>query len=161
MRSWMILATVPFVMAASVGDNDLDPLSELAALGDALADTGPEVGGSIRAKKDAQLAELQRLKAPENVEGRVEEVRRGRFPAVALRIRVLRPAQSGPGKELRRNAIVVVVPALAVTAGKVRLDDPATQVNAGAFYLRRGDRVVFEPAKRSGKFWQASFIGRR
>ena len=31
------------------GANDLDPLKELEDLGDALQDTGPEGGGSIRA----------------------------------------------------------------------------------------------------------------
>ena len=48
----LTIALVLFVAATVDAQDDVDPLAELAALGDAIAETGPEGGGSIRAKRD-------------------------------------------------------------------------------------------------------------
>lgn len=161
MRAIALSGLSVLLIAASVAANDLDPLAELTALGDALADTGPEAGGSIRAKRDADLTAMKRLDAPENVEARVEAVKVGRFPTVALRLKVLRPAKSGSSKAIERNAELVVVPKLKITDGDVALDDAATLVNAGAFYLQKGDKVAVRLGAQRGKIWEADYIERK
>lgn len=139
-----------------------DPLAELAALGDAMASLGPEGGGSIRAKRDVDPKVAARRKDKRNLEARVESVKVGGFPTVALRIKVTRPAKSGPGKSVKRNSSLVIVPAYQVSGGQVALKDPDTLRNAGAFYLKSGDRVLVRLAdKPDGKLWRAEYIERK
>lgn len=138
-----------------------DPLAQLAALGDAVAQTGPEGGGSIRAKKDVNTAMAQRLGDHHNLEAKVEAVRTGAFPVVALRVRVLRPAKEGPGKSVARNQTLAVVPKLEVKGAHVDMKDPTTLINAGAYYLKPGDRVMVRLGAKKAKFWEADYIERR
>lgn len=161
MRTLMLVGMSVLLGAASVAANDLDPLAELAALGDALADSGPEAGGSIRAKRDADLTGAKRVSAAENLEGRVDEVKLGRFPTVALRVKVLRSAQTGTGKDVAKNATLVIVPKLKIQEGEVDLADADTLVNAGAFYLKKGDKVAVRLGSQRGKLWEADYIERK
>ena len=170
MRSFALTASAIFVLLLStqVGAEseaepmEDDPLAELAALGDAIADVGPEAGGSIRAKRMIDPALLQRQKDPNNLQARVETVRVGRFPAVALKVKVSRPAKEGPGKQIARNDSLVLLPKLKVKGGRVALDDPDTLRNAGAFYFKPGDKIYVRlGAKQKGTVWEAEYIERK
>lgn len=139
-----------------------DPLAELTALGDAMAAIGPEGGGSIRAKADVDPKVRARKRDKRNFDGRVDSIKVGSFPAVAVRVRVSRPAKDGPGKGLQRNALVVLVPVYKVEGGAVAMQDEATRLNAGAFYLKAGDRVVVRLGENiKDNLWQAEYIERK
>ena len=140
---------------------DVDPLAALAELGDAVADTGPEGGGSIRAKKDANLERAKRLKDKNNLEARVESTDTKGFPLVAISLKVSKPAKTGPGKELKKNTKIRVIPKLAVKAKAVDMNDDATRLNAGAFYLKKGDKVMVRLGANKGKYWEAEYIERK
>lgn len=138
-----------------------DPLAELAALGDAMADTAPEGGGSIRAKKDVDAAFTKRVRDPRNVQARVDATNTGNFPAVALQVIVMRPAREGAGKDVAKNSKLVVIPKLKTENGRIDMTDTETRINAGSFYLRRGDRVVLRLGQKKNKVWEAEYIERR
>jgi len=136
-----------------------DPLAELSALGDEVVAAGPDAGGSIRAKRDPPVDAVRA--DPCRLRARVEEVLRGRFPLAAVRVRILAPPEDGPGADLKKNDVVVVLPRLVAERGRVEMADGATARNAGAFYLSKGDRVhVRLEAKRADGVWWAVAIVR-
>ncbi|MCK5687916.1 hypothetical protein KAI87_01540 [Myxococcota bacterium] len=141
--------------------DDFDPLAELAGLGDSMIDTGPEAGGSIRAKRDADMGRSTRLRAPENAEGRVEVMKLGAFPAVALKIKITKAAKKGPGKKLKRNETIVVLPKYKSVGKRVDFRDIDSVMNASAYYLKKGDRVVFKLGKKKGGTWEVLYIERK
>lgn len=138
-----------------------DPLAELANLGDAIVETGPEGGGSIRAKEDADVTRTNRLNDKRNLDAKVEAVNHGKFPAVAIRVKVRKPAKEGKGKEIKKGQILVVVPKMKVAGGKVDMGDPETLINAGAFYLKKGDKVKIRIGEPKGKLHEAEYIERK
>ena len=169
---WLLSAAVvmwvsPFVFAqegdkpAEAAEAEFDPLAELAALGDAVAEEGPEGGGSIRAKREVDKTLMARLKDKRNIEAKVEKVKLGKFPIVAVKLKITRPAKEGAGKAIKRNSSIVVVPNLKVDGGKVLLKDKDTLLNAGAFYLKRGDKVAVRLGEQKGKVWMADYIERK
>jgi len=162
MRARWLAGFAVLLLAASVeAQEEDDPLAELAALGDAVAETGPEGGGSIRAKKDVDQEASKRLKDRRNLEAKVELVKVGAFPAVAVKLKVIKPAKEGAGKGVQKNSSLVVLPKLKVDGGKISLEDPETLRNAGAFYLKRGDKVMVRLGPSKGKVWEAEYIERK
>lgn len=163
MRIMTIGATVVAMMmlGPSAEAQDGDPLAELAALGDEMAETGPEGGGSIRAKKEADLDRAKRLKDGRNVEAQVEVVNAARFPLVAVKLKVRRPAQKGAGKSVAKGAEIVVVPEMKFSGKTADLSDETTLMNAGAYYLQKGDRVMVRLGEKKGNVWSAEYIERR
>lgn len=141
-------------------ENAADPLAELAALGQSMV-IGPEGGGSIRAKKAVDLSRMDRMQKADNLEGKVELIKTGAFPVVAVRIRVTKTAAEGAGKEIPFGASVVIVPELKVMAGHVAMNDENTRINAGAFYLQEGDKVVVRVTEQASKVWKAAYIERK
>jgi len=151
-----------FAAPAAFAQDEEDPLAELAALGDAMADEGPEGGGSIRAKREVDPEIAKRKKDKRNLEGKVEEIKTGKFPNVAVKIKILKAAKEGEGKKVKRNESLVVVPQLKVDAGNVAMADPGTRLNAGAFYLQVGDKVLVRLGENTkGKLWKAEYIERK
>ncbi len=161
MRIVILSALVVLCFTANSVEAQTDPLAELAALGDSVADTAAEGGGSIRAKKDTDLSRDKRLKDDKNLEAKVEVVKLGAFPAVAVRLKVTKPAKVGAGKDVKANDVLVIVPKLKVEAGKVALNDPDTQLNAGTFYLVEGDKVAVRLGQKKDKVWEAEYIERK
>lgn len=169
MRRMLIVGFAVVLMAGgawaqdedSEADVDVDPLAELAALGDAVADVGPEGGGSIRAKKDADLERTKRLKDKRNFEAKVQTVQGKRFPIVAVTVKVTKPGKDGPGAKVERNQVIVLVPKLKAAGKSIAMDDDATRRNAGAFYLRSGDKVAVRLGANRGKYWEADYIERK
>ncbi len=148
-------------LAGAQKGEETDPLAELATLGDEAVDTGPEGGGSIRAKKDADLTRSTRLKDSKNLEAKVEKVSSKGFPIVAVTVTVTKSAKDGAGKDIAKNAKLVIVPKLKVEGKKVALEDEATLLNAGSFYLQQGDKVVVRLGTNKGKYWEAEYIERK
>ncbi|MEM6733108.1 MAG: hypothetical protein AAF658_16240 [Myxococcota bacterium] len=138
-----------------------DPLAELAALGDAMAETGPEGGGSIRAKKTADLGRTKRTKDKRNIEAQVEEVNNARFPLVAIKLKVRKAAKEGSGRDFARNDRLVVIPVMKFDGKSADLSDEATLLNAGAFYLQKGDKVFVRVGEKRGNTWSAEYIERK
>jgi len=155
---WVIPAAL---FAAATVRAEVDPVAELASLGDSVAETAQEGGGSIRAKKDVDMSRDQRLKDVKNLEAKVEMVKVGTFPAVAVKVKVLKPAKEGAGKDVAANAILVLVPKLKVEGGKVAMGDANTRLNAGSFYLVEGDKVAIRLGAQKGKVWEAEYIERK
>jgi hypothetical protein len=138
-----------------------DPLAELSNLGNAVADTQPEAGGSIRAKKEGDVSRTQRINDAKNIEAKVDEVTTKGFPVVALRLKVQKPSKEGTGKDMKANDTLVVVPKLKVTAGAVDTKDASTQLNAGAYYLQSGDKVAVRLGEKKGNYYEAEYIERK
>ncbi|MEZ4271066.1 MAG: hypothetical protein R3C68_06430 [Myxococcota bacterium] len=148
-------------LTATVSAQEEDPLAELAALGDAIAEMTPEGGGSIRAKRSVDTALQDRIKDKRNVEAKVDFVKQGKFPRAAVRVKVLNPAKQGAGKDVKKNDTLVLIPEMMVTKGSIALDDEATMINAGAYYLVKGDKVMIRLGQKSGKVWKAQYIERK
>lgn len=163
----MKMASLCFVCAFALffshakAQEEIDPLAELVALGEEMGAAGPEGGGSIRAKKDADLTVTKRLRDPNNLEARVQSVSKRGFPIVAITLSVTRPASQGEGKKMARNAKLVVVPKLKADKQNIDMKDAATLINAGSFYLKKGDRVMVRLGEKKGKFWEAEYIERK
>ncbi|MBN1960317.1 MAG: hypothetical protein JW841_05180 [Deltaproteobacteria bacterium] len=161
----MRLTTIAFILfvgyAISAQAQEDDPLAELANLGDSVAEMTEEGGGSIRAKKDADLTRSKRLKDRKNFEAKVEDIKIGKFPIVALKLRVIKEAKDGAGKSVKRNEELVIIPKLKIKGGKVALDDADTLINAGSYYLQQGDKVMVRLGKQKGKVWEADYIERK
>ena len=149
------------VQPLEVVEMESDPLSELAALGEMFSDASPDGGGSIRAKQAANTDQSRRLKDKRNITAKVEAVKAGRFPTVALKVKVTRAAKEGEGKAIPKNTVLVVVPDFNIRGGEVDLRDPQTARNAGAWYLNRGDKVMIRLGKQVGQVWHAQYIERR
>lgn len=160
MKSVMCVGLLLLGPSAEAQD-ELDPLAELAALGDEIAEVGPEGGSSIRAKKEADLSRTKRFKDRRNFEAVVESVNTARFPLVAVKLKVRKPAREGEGKELERNAKLVVVPVMKFNGKIADLTDEETLLNAGAYYLKRGDKVMVRLAGKRGKAFNAEYIERK
>lgn len=144
------------------GSDGASVLEELQELGDAAAaEVEPSGGGSIRAKKEVELARANRLDRDGNLLAKVEALLRGRFPLVALRVRVIRAARTGKGAEVGTGAILVVAPEVATRGQEVDLSEPANQLNAGAYYLKPGDKVAIRLGEKRGETWIADYVERK
>jgi hypothetical protein len=165
MRSMLIASNIVLLVASTAYAQQpaatADPLAELAALANDTAGAGPEGGGSIRAKKDADLTQSKRLKDPKNLEAKIDSVAMKDFPLVALTVTVLVPAKEGAGKDVKKNEKVIIAPKLKVDGKAVSMSDPDTLINAGAYYLRKGDKVAIRLGENKGKYWEAEYIERK
>lgn len=148
------------IAAVALADNTVDPLAELTSLGNSVADNSQQGGGSIRAKRDVDPTLAIRLKDGKNVEGRVESVTRGKFPAAVIKLKVVNPAKEGAGKDVNKNDSLVVVPKFKVDKGQLSLSEPEAIINAGTFYLHEGDKVAVRLTGKHDKVWEADYIER-
>lgn len=148
--------------AAQVDGENFDPLQELAALGDSLLeDNADEGGGSVRARQTRDRLAQMRLKDSRNLEAKITSIRKGAFPTVALKVKVLRAAKEGAGSKLSKNQTLVVFPRLKFASSEVDLTDDPTLRNAGAYYLHRGDKVMIRLGYQRGRVWEADYIERK
>jgi len=161
MRAMLVGSLIALLAGTALAQDAADPLAELAALANEASANSPEGGGSIRAKKDADVSALARLKDAKNLEGRVESVVVKGFPIVAVPIKVVAPAKEGSGKDVKKNDTVIVTPKFKLDGKNVALADPDTLINAGAFYLKKGDKVAIRLGANKGKYWEADYIERK
>lgn len=161
MKKAAVVLTVVLLASARLFAQGSDPLAELAALGNAVGETQTEAGGSIRAKKEGDITRTQRLNDSKNVEAKVESITTKGFPVVAIRLKVQKPAKEGTGTSVKANDIVTVVPKLKTANGAVTMSDSETMLNAGAFYLQDGDKVVVRLGAKKGSYYEADYIERK
>lgn len=161
MKKGLVVLTVVLLASARLFAQGSDPLAELAALGNAVAESQPEAGGSIRAKKSGDLSRSTRLNDGKNFEGKVESMMSKGFPIVAIKLKISKAAKEGTGASLKSNDSIVVVPKLKTEKGNVQMTDTDTLINAGAFYLQEGDKVMVRLGDRRGPFWEAEYIERK
>lgn len=148
-----LIALSLFLAVPAFADDDL---------GAALAQENPEGGGSIRAKKEPDLAAQTRKADKKNVQARVATVKRGAFPNVALILKVSKPAEDGPNKDkAAKDAQIIVSPVYKMAGASPDWKDAATVLNAGAFYLTEGDNVYVRLDTLDGKTWKVGYIERR
>ncbi|MEO0812726.1 MAG: hypothetical protein AAFY60_07670, partial [Myxococcota bacterium] len=75
--------------------------------------------------------------------------------------KVRKPSKDGAGAALSKNDKIVVLPMMKFSGKTADLSDEATLRNAGAYYLKRGDRVMVRLGEKEGKAWSAEYIERR
>ena len=143
---------------------DADPLAALAGLGGGVqGNEAPEGGGSIRASKPTPLPDAVATAAAaaadagaepgaaERMDGEVLEITRGAFPQVTIKIRVRKAVSAGPLKGKVTSGKIIAAPVvLSGPSGAVDFSQAQNQRNAGAYYLKKGDRVTLhavEPAE--------------
>ncbi|MEE2959846.1 MAG: hypothetical protein VYA34_03810 [Myxococcota bacterium] len=149
-------------LAEEVSVAEEDPMMLFASLGDALMASEVEVGGSIRAKRHKDKLLALRLRDPRNLEGKIVSVRKASFPTVALKIQVMKPPRNqGASDGFERHEEIVIFPKLVFAGLAPDMRDPATLVNAGAYFLRPGDRVMVRVSAKRGRVWEASYIERK
>jgi hypothetical protein len=141
---------------------DYDPLAELSALGSALAEMDQEAGGSIRAKKAVDLGRTKRIKDDKNLQAKVLKVSQGAFPLVALVVKVSKAAKTGPGSKIKKNSTLTIIPQYTKSSdGSIDLKDSTTLLNAGAYFLQKGDKVVIRLGPEAGKVRSAEYLERK
>jgi hypothetical protein len=141
---------------------DYDPIAELSALGSALAELDQEAGGSIRAKKAVDLDRTTRLKDVKNLQAKVVKVKKGAFPLVALVVKITKSAKEGAGKELKKNTQITIIPKYQKASdGAVDLAQAETLLNAGAYFLLPGDKIMLRVAKTRGALLEAEYLERK
>ena len=157
----MVLISLLWVTPSALANED-DPISSLQELGDALLDEPDTAGGrqSAALKSRDRLSQL-RLQDTRNLEARVTGIKKGSFPTVALKVKVVKAADEGAGAKVQKNQTLVVFPRLKFAAANVDLDDDPTLLNAGAYYLQRGDRVMIRLGYQRGRVWEADYIERK
>lgn len=130
-----------------LGGDDIGALA-MASMGD--DDEGS--GSSLRAKKTAKVNKL--FKDRKTVaKGMVVAVGGKKFPQAAVKVRILSGPTGALGKKIRKGKTVVFFPKIQMKRGAADLSDDLTQVNIGAWYLEKKDRVTIKIGKaRKGGF---------
>lgn len=149
------------LLAFPVQADDKDAAAAMQDLGAMLAAENPEGGGSIRAKSEPDTAEKERKADKRNLQAKVVTVRKGPFPQVALVLRVTKPAEAGPGKDLAKDKQLIVAPVYKMNGKAVDFNDPATVLNIGANFLRDGDTAYVRFDAVDGKTLKATYIERK
>ena len=157
----LALASLLFALPSALAD-DADPLKNLQELGDELLDEPEGAGGQVSAatRSRDRLSQL-RLEDARNLEARVTGIKKGTFPTVALKVKVVKAADEGAGAKVQKNQTLVVFPRLKFAAASVDLLDDPTLTNAGAYYLQRGDKVMIRLGYQRGRVWEADYIERK
>lgn len=127
---------LPLLAVIDVGGGDsLAELDQLAAV-----DTELGSGSSLRAKLEAER-ESAFADPEQTLVAQVVDVDPAAYPRVRLRLRVLQSPRGDLKKAAPRGRTILVVPHIPSDDGHVKWGDPATRMNAGAFYLQPKDRV--------------------
>ena len=155
------LATALMVLPNALA-SEADPLKGLQDLGDELLDESDASGGqpSASTRSRDRLSQL-RLQDARNLEARVTGIKKGTFPTVALKVKVVKAADEGAGAKVQKNQTLVVFPRLKFAQATVDLLDDPTLTNAGAYYLQRGDKVMIRLGYQRGRVWEADYIERK
>ncbi len=117
-------------------------------------------GSSLRAKKTADLAKLLGDRKTTAM-GRVRSVSWGKvFPAMVVEVQILRGPVGPLGKQLRKGKKVNFIPVLKTKGGAIDWTDENTQINLGARYLKRGDKVRIKIGAQKKNAYEAELISR-
>lgn len=113
-------------------------------------------GSSIRAGKKVDFDEVKGPPGP-LVVGEVLKVRRGRYPLVLIQVKIDKAPARGAGP--KRGKTVQVLPYVKAKDGVVDSTHAQSQLNVGAWYTQRGDKVKLrlEPEPRNGVWVAKAF----
>jgi hypothetical protein len=140
---------------------DMDFLGELASLGGAMLEGDIDAGGSIRAKRPVDRRTKKAQKDPRNIQARVEHVSLGTFPMVAVKVKITKIGAKAKSLKLKRNQNVIMVPIFKVKGKVVDFGEEDSRRNAGAYYLKRGDKVFLRLTVSNKGIWNGHLIGRK
>lgn len=117
------------------GEDDLGALAAAAA-----SDESVDSGSSLRAKKTADLDKIfkdQKVTAL----GQVVAVEGNKLTDVVVSVKILRAPTGDLAKTIRKGGTVKFKPVLKMNGANPDLSDANTQLNLGAYYLEKGDKV--------------------
>ena len=122
------------------GDDDF------GALADASNESDFDSGSSLRAKKVADVQKL--FKDAKTVAiGKVVRVQKGAFPKSLVMVQILRGPKGALGKQIAKGAKINFEPMFSKSKKIVNWNDESNQINAGAWFIKRGDKVVVRIGK--------------
>ncbi len=116
------------------GDGDLGALAQ-ASLG-----SDDDSGSSLRAKKTAAVDKKFSDRSL-TAEGTVDSVSEAAFPDVVVKVKIVRQPSGALGEKIRKGQTIAFTPAMKKNGAALDLADEDTQLNLGAYYLKKGDTV--------------------
>lgn len=117
-------------------------------------------GSSLRAKKSADMAKLL-ADSKTVVLGKVDKVGFGKFPHTTVTVQVLRAPTGALSKTIRKGKKIKFTPMIKATGKSPDWSDEATQLNAGGWFLKKGDRVLVKVADPVKGGFAATVIDRQ
>lgn len=147
-------------LLSALGEIDFGGDEDFGALASAESEDDFDSGSSLRAKK---VADVQKLFKDAKVVaiGKVVRVQRGAFPKSLIKVQVLRGPTGTLGKRVRKGAKINFEPVFKKSGKTIDWNDATTQINAGACFLKRGDKVVIRIGKPIKGGFEASLLERR
>lgn len=110
-------------------------------------------GSSIRATKQASMVEVVQDPAV-RVPATVLEVKHGTYPFVAVTVKIDQVPKGV--QSLKKGAKATVVPRINAPKGVIARDDEQSKMNVGAWYVKKGDKVMLKlEGKTEQGFWVA------
>lgn len=137
-----------------MGEGDL---GEFAAVS---LDSGDGSGSSFRAKLTKSQDNKYFAKAEEVAVAQVGRVIAGKYPQIAIEMRIRRAPLGALGKEIRKGKKLVFYPQLKLKNGLPDLSDETTRMNLAAWYLRKGDEVRIQVGAKQKKGYQIKALRR-
>lgn len=137
------------------GGEDLGALAKAAG-----EDSDSDSGSSLRAKKTADLSKMFKDQAI-SAAGTVVDAGGGNFPHGEIIVNITRAPTGELGKAVRKGAKVKFKALLKMKGKDIDWTDENTQVNAGAWYMQKGDKVFVKIGKANGAVYDAEIITRQ
>ena len=117
-------------------------------------------GSSIRASKATDFSAVMGGAAP--YDATVIEVKYGRYPNVAVTVKIDAVPEGAKDEGVTKGAKVVVLPRIEAPGGAIDPADKQSSMNIGAWYARPGDKVLVRlEAKNPKNGWFASSFERK
>lgn len=136
------------------GEDDLGALAAAAA-----SDESVDSGSSLRAKKTADLEKLLKDQKVTAL-GQVAGVEGNKLTDVVVSVKILRAPTGDLAKAIRKGGTVKFKPVLKMNGANPDLSDANTQVNLGAYYLQKGDKVTVKIGAEAQGTYAAEIITR-
>jgi hypothetical protein len=136
------------------GGDDLGALAKNAASG---SDT--DSGSSLRAKKTVDLDKMFKDQAV-TAQGTVADVSEGKFPNAVVTVSIVRAPSGELGKDIRKGKKIKFKTAFKVKGKDIDWSDENNQMNAGAWYLQKNDKVFVKIGKGQNGEYEATIITR-
>lgn len=145
---------LPLLAKVDFGGDDIGALAKNAAQG-----TDSDSGSSLRAKKTADLDAMFKDQAV-TAQGTVVDAGGTKFPNAEVTVTILRAPSGDLGKDIRKGKQVKFKPEFRMKGNDVDWSDPSSQMNAGAWFMKKGDRVLVKIGKGSNGAYEAEVIAR-
>lgn len=133
---------------------------ELGALAQNAGNSGDsDSGSSLRAKKTVDVAALFKDQAI-TAQGTVSEVTPGKFPETEVTIYILRGPTGELGKDVHKGKKIKFKPVFKLRNKQVDWADEANQLNIGAWYLQKNDKVFVKIGRGADGSYEATILSR-